>query len=193
MKKRYGYTLIELLVVIFVFGTLLSVIFGTMAQLRSSWEGGDMQIDRQQQARKGVDKIAWELRVANPSWEIASNLYNISINSFGDQIDFYAPIFDSDNVVTGLTKVRYFIGGTDNNQLLRREGGSAATVVANNIDNVLGQKPFFSFNHVERTIIDIKIPVVRDGTTFILRSQANLRNRETELADDVVIEDIPIE
>ena len=188
MLRVFGHTLIELMMVLAIFGILLSAIFGIISSSRSSWESGAGQIARQQDARRGIDRIAWELKSTDSSWNVSSTLYSVSINVAGDQIDFYQPVFVN-NSITELRAVRYYVGGQNNAQLLRKEGGDI-TVATNNIDNVVSQKPFFSFNSTPN-IIDISIPIIKDSTTFVLASQSNLRNRETQLdADEVVVVDI---
>lgn len=172
-----------------IFGILLGAIFGSISSSRVSWKVASEQIDRQQDARKAIDRIAWELRSTNPSWEVDTTSYSVVINSLGDQLDFYVPVFDANNEITALRAVRYYIGGLNNAQLLRKES-SGAVVVANNIDNIAAQKPFFAFNNTDNTIVDIKIPVIKNNVTFILASQANLRNRQIDLSEDITIEEI---
>jgi len=189
MSKKYGFTLLELMITLAIFGILLSAIFGSISTSRTNWQNAGNQIDRQQNARKAADRVAWELRLTSPSWTVDAVSYNVSINGDGDWIDFYVPVFDNDNEITQLNAVRYNAGGLNNAQLLRREG-SDTLVVANDIDNVIDQKPFFAFSNVDNTIIDISIPVIKNGTTFVLTSQANLRNRQTQLDAGVIIEEI---
>jgi len=187
MLKIFGHTLIELMIVLVISGILLSAIFGIISSSRSSWDSGAGQIVRQQDARKGIDRIAWELRSTDTAWNVSSTLYNVSINAAGDQIDFYQPVFVN-NSITELRAVRYYVGGQNNAQLLRKEGGDI-TVVTNNIDNE--EKPFFSFNSTPN-IIDIRIPTIKNNITFVLESQVNLRNRGTQL-DGAVVDIVDIE
>lgn len=187
MKREKGYSLIEFMAVLLIFGILLSMVFASMSVSRTNWQNASEQINRQQLARKAVDKIAWGLKSSSPSWEIDSVFYNISINGDGDQIDFYLPVFDEDNEITQLNAVRYYVSA-ENDRLYRAQA-DGLLVVTTDIDNIEAQKPFFSYGNVDRTIVDIKIPIVRDGTAFILNSQANLRNRQTQLTG-VTVEEI---
>ena len=184
-----AFTLLEIVIVIAVLGILLSAIFGVLASSRKDWQSASEQIDRQQDARKAVDRITWELKSSNPSWNVNATLYNISINSAGDQVDFFVPIFDTNNQITTLRAVRYYVGGLNNAQLLRKEG-SIESIIANNIDNVAGQKPFFTFGNTNNTIVDIKIPIIKNNAIFVLESQSNLRNRQANLTEGVIIENI---
>lgn len=177
------------MIVTAILGILLSAIFGVLTSSQKDWQNASEQINRQQDARKAMDRIAWELKSSNPFWNVNATLYNISINSAGDQIDFYVPIFDADNQIITLRAVRYYVGGLNNAQLLRREG-AIESVIANNIDNVAGQKPFFTFGNTNNTIVDIKIPIIKNNAIFVLESQSNLRNRQANLTQGVIIENI---
>jgi len=192
MRKRtsdFGFTLLEVVIVLAIFGVLMGAIFASISTSRKGWEEADHQIVRQQEARKALDRISWELRTTNPEWDINSTLYSVSINAAGDQIDFYRPVFDAYNDITELRVVRYYLGGTGNTQLLRREGTESPTVVANDIGT---QKPFFSFaNPPDTSVVDISIPVTKNGTTFALTTRANLRNREVDLEPDTSVVIIP--
>lgn len=187
LNTKKGYTLLELIIVVAVFSILVGALFSGITSSRSSFQDSGYQIDRQQDARRAIDRIAWELKKSSPSWEINSNFYNASINVAGDQLDFYIPVFNETNQITQLKAVRYYMNPTNSSQLLRKEG-SSTTVVANNINNVVAQKPFFSTS--DNVIIDIKIPVIKNNASFTLTTQANLRNRQVQLDDGVTVGEI---
>jgi len=193
MKKNtynMGFNFIEVMVVLAIFGLLLGVILNAITNADKSFRDSSYQIERQQESRKGVDRIAWELRNANPSWDINGTSYNVSINSSGDQLDFYVPEFDSSGQITTLLAVRYSVGGLNNAQLLRQQGAEAA-VVANNIDTSgLVSNPLFSFVTSDNSVVDISIPILKNNDSFRLTSRANLRNKEIDLEPDVAVEDI---
>jgi type II secretory pathway pseudopilin PulG len=191
MLSRSGFSILETFIVVAIMGVLFSVIIGTMNASRDRFQDAGSQIDRMQNARKGVDRIAWELRIVDPSWEVNSIEYSIAINPDGDQLDFYLPIINSTtNEVESLHAVRYHIGGLNDAQLLRTEGLSTV-VITNDIDNNFGMEPLFAFNNTDNTIVDIRIPIIKNNSLFILTSQANLRNRDVQLNGGVTIEEIP--
>ena len=111
MLKIFGHTLIELMMVLVISGILLSAIFGIISSSRSSWDRGAGQIARQQDARKGIDRIAWELRSTDSSWNVSSTFYSVFINAARDQIDFYLPVFNVTDDIEELHAVRYYVGG----------------------------------------------------------------------------------
>ncbi|MDD5355553.1 MAG: type II secretion system protein [Candidatus Omnitrophica bacterium] len=186
-KTKKGYTLLELLIVVAVFGIIMSALFSSITYSRSSFQNAGYQIDRQQDARRAVDKIAWELKKSSPVWEMDGGRYSVSINEDGDQLDFYVPVFDEDNQITELKAVRYYMNTANTSQMLRKEGIEDAVVAANNIYNTASQKPFFTFND---PIVVISIPVVKNNTVFTLTTQANLRNRDVQLGEEVTVEEI---
>jgi prepilin-type N-terminal cleavage/methylation domain-containing protein len=189
MPEKSGYTLLELVIVTAIVGLLVGLFFSGMSTARSSFQNSGFQIERQQEARKALDRISSDLKMSSPYWQIDSNYYNISINIEGDQLDFYLPVFDEDNEIIILKAVRYYLGGLNSAQLLRKEGADFI-VIANNIDNQLAQKPFFAFNNTEHTVVDIKIPIIKNNATFTLTSQLNLRNREVPLGEETIVEEI---
>jgi type II secretory pathway pseudopilin PulG len=186
MLKKIGYTLLELVIVTAIVGVVVTLFFSSMTTARSSFQNSGFQIERQQEARKALDRISSELKMSSPSWQIGSSYYNISTNINGDQLDFYLPVFGVDNEIIMLKAVRYYLGGLNNAQLLRKEGASSI-VIANNIENKDAQKPFFAFNNTDHTVVDIKIPIIKNNSTFTLRSQLNLRNRQVPLEEEVLV------
>jgi prepilin-type N-terminal cleavage/methylation domain-containing protein len=188
--RKSGYTLLELFIVIAILGILMGAFFSSITSSRSSFQNAGYDIDRQQDARRAVDRIAWELKKSSTYWRInATDYYNLSINTNGDQLDFYIPIFNATNQIEELHAVRYYIGGDSSDQLIRKESTNS-TIIASNIDNVVTQKPFFSFNNTDQTIIDIKIPVIKNEAVFTLNSQVNLRNRRVDLDAGVTVEEV---
>jgi len=189
ISRKKGYTFLELFIVVTILSVMVAAFFSSMSSSKRGFQNSEYAINNQQDARKAVDRVAWELKKSSTSWEVSGNFYNVVINQAGDQIDFYVPVSDIDNQIVQLKAVRYCMDNKNTSQLIRKEGAET-TVVTNNVDNVLAQKPFFSFNNPEQTIIDIKIPVKNNNIAFTLTSQVNLRNRNVQLGSEVVIEEI---
>jgi len=188
--QKNGFTLIEIIVVLAIFGIVTSAVFGSIANSRQTWDKARSQMDRQAEARRALDRIAWELKESCPSWKINSTFFNLSINTAGDRMDLYLPMLDSNNKVSSLYAVRYYIGGINNSQLLRKVGANVE-VLANYIDNAQEFKPLFDYSNPPlNTMVDIAIPVRKDNTTFVLQSRANLRNRSEILESEVIVEEI---
>ncbi|MFH1622711.1 MAG: type II secretion system protein [Candidatus Omnitrophota bacterium] len=191
MQKNSGFSLIELLMVIALLGIIGGALFGTLSSSRIGLDAANEQINRQQEARRAVDRIVNELRTSNPSWGVDSTSYPITISSLGKRIDFYIPTF-VDGELTKLSAVRYE-ASQSTGQLLRKQG-SVTSVLANDLDTDYlyvqsGGNPIFDFANVENSIINIVVPIARDDASFILSSQLNFRNREEELTG-VQIEEI---
>lgn len=189
MKKISGFSLLEILIVVAIFAVISSVIFGTMDSARVGFASASNQINRQQEARRAVNRISEDLKMTNPFWDIGGTSYLVTISHGGNQIDFYLPVFDNNEIIS-LTAVRYFIGGINNSQLLRREGG-VNTVIANDINVGFQGEALFAFdNSPDNTVININVPVIKKDATFVLTSKVNLRNRQIELDDEVEVEAI---
>jgi prepilin-type N-terminal cleavage/methylation domain-containing protein len=184
--KRSGFSLIEILIVVAILGIISRIIFETMNSARIGLGAANNQINSQQEARRGIDRIMADLKMTSPAWEISATEYPAVISNSGNQLDFYLPVF-TDNEVTQLTAVRYFISGS---QLLRR-AGSTNTVLANDINtNAVLVNPIFVFDNAENTVINISVPIIKADTSFTLDSQINLRNRQVELDDEVEVDPI---
>jgi len=185
--KTSGFSLLEMFVVVAILSVISAAVFGTMNSSRIGLNAASEQINRQQGARMAMSRIVDELKATNPSWIVNSTDYPVVISNLGAQIDFYIPEFDDNNEISILKAVRYYFGGS---QLLRREGSDIA-VLANDIavgymqENIF---PYFSFDNVDNTIINMRIPIVRDNTNFVLDSQVNLRNRQIELSEVSIAE-----
>ncbi|MFC1709899.1 type II secretion system protein J [Candidatus Omnitrophota bacterium] len=184
--KRSGFSLLEILVVVAIVSIISGIIFGTMNSARIGLGAANNQINSQQEARRVIRRIADELRMTSPLWEISAVEYSMIISNSGNQLDFYSPVFTG-NEITSLIAVRYYIS---DNQLLRREGSTNA-VLANGIDiSVTATNSIFAFNNVDNTVMDISIPIIKNDTSFTLDSQINLRNRQVQLNEGVEIDSI---
>jgi len=187
IMKKTGFSLLEILVVAAILSIFSQIIFATMKSAHIGLGAANNQINSQQEARRAVDRIIDELRMSNPNWMVESTSYPITISNSGNRIDFYSPTFDANNEITQLTAVRYYIGGIKNSQLLRREE-SSVSVLASDIDiAAIKVNPIFAFDNVDNSIINIRVPIVKQEASFILTSQANLRNREVQLDSEVEV------
>ncbi len=203
--KKNGMTLIEMMFVLVIFTVLFAAMMNILVQSNRTWSVGRAEQELQQEARKALDRVVKELRLSNLRWEANSLYYCLNINSAGDQLEFYLPTFDTYGNITALTAVRYYVGGTNSDQLLRRVG-VVDKVVAVDINNVAGQKPFFDFTtslYTEATCtclkggscctdvncaVSVKIPVRKSPYSFSINSSVALRNREANLGSVEVTE-----
>lgn len=190
--KVAGFSLIEIFIVVAILGILLSALFGTVTSSRIGLQTASEQINRQQAARRAMDRITDELKTA--WWQPSGEVCYPDTNEDSDRIDFCIPNLENYNYVNlTVTPMRYYLGGLNNAQLLRRNMNTGTeTVICSDIDNIESQKPFFDFTEspVDHKIIDIKIPIIRDETVFTLTSQVNIRSREVPAGIEVIIEDI---
>jgi len=185
-----AFTLIEIIVVVAIFGIILGSLLAAITRSDRFFIDSIRQSGLQFEARRAVDRIAWELKESNPSWKINGNTYSVSINAAGDELNFYLPSFDDQGKIIKLTAVRYYVRQEeDNTQLMRRQGSGQPTVVANNIDTQ--SRPYFEpLQQGDNSILRISLPVINNNIRFRLRSSVTLRNRNTTLDSGTEVEEI---
>jgi len=127
-NKNKGLTLVEIILVIFLFSIILTAIFSVLAAARSSWKSGSSQLSVQQEARRGLNTMAGELRQARLSTITgvpADGSNNISVT-------FQIPDAISESSTTWSKNIQYSVGGLNSAQLLRTQDGQQR-VLANNV------------------------------------------------------------
>lgn len=126
--KNKGLTLTEIIIVIFLFSIILTAIFTVLAAARTSWKSGSSQLSVQQEARRGLNAMAGELRQVRLSTITgvpADGSNNISVT-------FQIPVAISETGTTWSTNIQYSLGGLNGAQLLRTQDGTQR-VLANNV------------------------------------------------------------
>lgn len=187
IMKKSGVSLLEVLIVVVILSVISRIIFGTMNSARFGLGAANNQIDSHQEARRAIDRMTDELRMSSPDWLVGATHRLITISNNGKRLDFYLPTFNTNNEITQLIAVRYYIGGTDNAQLLRKQT-NGVTVVASDIDiTAIQANPIFVFGNAEKSVINIRVPIIKQDTGFVLTSQVNLRNQQVLLGGGVQI------
>ncbi len=131
LKKSAGLTLIELIVVVFLFSVMIGAIFMLLGTARSCWKSGGSQLSAQQDARRGLNTMAKELRQAKLSTISGVPADGTDYSS----ITFQIPQSISAAGTTWSTNIQYTVGGLNNSQLLRTQD-AAQRVLANNISSL---------------------------------------------------------
>lgn len=197
--RECGFTLAETIVVVGVFGLLMVLISGLVANFYKQNEYALQQSSAISGARNAVSVLVQDLREAIPSQSGAYPLELIKV----DEIIFYSDIDRDDEV----ERARYYVN--HENQLIKEtiepsgnpaqyhSSDSESKIVANYIVNDLMDMPMFTyFDKNGHDIIDlsdvdsvrfIELNVVvnvdpnRQPDEFILRSSAYLRNLQPTL------------
>lgn len=140
--EKSGYTLVEVMIVMVIFSVLMGAIFGMLTTGRRVWSEGGGIVYVQNEAKRGMENILKELRLASSGVtyidsEDANHNGIIDLGELGnapDTILFSIPLdLDGDGnvdldqfnmIVLGADdqagwRIRFLRGGTSGNQLLR--------------------------------------------------------------------------
>lgn len=174
LRFRTGFTLIELMIVMLIFSIILGAMFAVMNMGKASWHSGDTQIQVQQEARKGMDRIVKELRQTGTSTIIGvpadGNLYNTITFRIPDEDGIDA----NGNIEWG-NQIAYSLGGLNGQQLLRTEG-EGLEVLANRVVNLQFRRQATTPNIVEITLQSQKTTIPGHLISATLNSQIRARN-----------------
>ena len=169
-----GFTLVELMIVMLIFSIILGAMFAVMNMGKASWHSGDTQIQVQQEARKGMDRIVKELRQTGTSTIIGvppdGNLYNTITFRIPDEDGIDA----NGNIEWG-NQIAYSLGGLNGQQLLRTEG-EGLEVLANRVVNLQFRRQATTPNIVEITLQSQKTTIPGHLISATLNSQIRVRN-----------------
>ncbi len=173
-RQAKGLSLTEIIVVIFLFSIMLAAIFTVLATARNSWKSGGSRLGVQQEARRGLNSLAKELRQARLSTITGVPNDGTTYSS----INFQIPDSISAGGTTWSTIIQYSIGGLNNTQLLRTQDGNQR-VLTNNVSS-LG----FSRSASMPDVLNISITVQKNTfpglgaiqTSETLNTEVNVRN-----------------
>ncbi len=191
---KNGFTLVEAIIVMFIFTIIFGALIMVAGSQDRSWRLGQNKLAEQRQARWAVDSISRFLRQANPDWIIEGVHYPVTIT--GDsRIDFYQPIFSDEGEISTLKKITFKLNPLDSRQLLKKEGISPYTVVANDIESISFKGGCAGCAVFNCTSIASDCPVVmvevktKKENEFTLNSKVTLRNTNVVLTEEVEVEE----
>ena len=174
IKKSAGLSLIELIIVVFLFSIMTGAIFMLLGTARSCWKSGGSQLSVQQDARRGLNTMAKELRQAR-----LSTISGVPADGTGySSITFQIPQSISAAGTTWSTNIQYTVGGLNSSQLLRTQDANQR-VLANNISSLS-----LSRNAPTPDIINIALGVQKNTfpglsaiqTTITTATEVKVRN-----------------
>ncbi len=162
-KETNGFTLVELMLVVFIFSIILGVVFVVLSMSSRSWQSGNVQVEVQQETRKGMYSMLKELR--------QSSLARITVTA--DMVTFRIPqnVDNSGNITWG-EDIVYSLGGLNGEQLLRTQD-EESRVLANNVQSLQFSA---SGKEITITLVAEKESVPQRTITATLSSQVTLRN-----------------
>jgi len=166
-KIARGFTFIELMVAIAIFLVVSGGIFTSFNAGIAIWENTNAFVDTATEARRAVDKAAWDLRQTN-----AGQIGGVPADgNWYNGITFRIPnSITSNGIVVWSANIAYNVGGLNNAQLLRSN-----QVVANNILSIR-----FRRSAVTPNIIDINVQSQKNtvrGYTVSAQASAQVRLR----------------
>ena len=195
MKR--GFTLIELMVVVAIFTILFAATLYILTTQERSWRTGQDKLAVQQEARRAMDAMSRLIRQSNPDWVINILHYPVTITA-NNRIDFYQPGFDTIGNIITLKKITFKINPGNTAQLLKKEGISAAVVIANNLESVnfgggcLGCSAFdCSSVATDCPVVTLTIGTRKNNIGFNLTSRISLRNANMAVNAATVVEEPP--
>jgi prepilin-type N-terminal cleavage/methylation domain-containing protein len=175
MKK--GFTLLETMIVLLIFGIVLGAIFTAMTMGRLSWYSGDAQVEVQQETRKGLSRMVRELRQTSSSFLQDGQGEDVPADGrYYGKITFKMPAgLDDSGGIVWSDDITYSLGGLNNKQLLRTEGGQSI-VLANNITLLQFRRGSTTQELLEINLQAEKKTIREQIIQSTLSSQVKLRN-----------------
>ncbi len=130
LKGDNGFTLIEAMVTVLIFSFILGICYVLLIAGSDSWEANSVRVELQQELRKAMDWITQDLRQAG-----SASIVDVPANgSVYASITFRkAAGVSGGNITWDSSTTRYFLGGSDGNQIQRQVGSQTAAVIAQNI------------------------------------------------------------
>ncbi|MFH1782841.1 MAG: prepilin-type N-terminal cleavage/methylation domain-containing protein [Candidatus Omnitrophota bacterium] len=169
MKK--GFTLLELMIVLAIFTVIMGSIFTALSIGKNSFYTGSVQVEMQQEARKGLDRMVKELRQTNnfviPSLPADDIFYNT--------ITFRLPVTDVNGYTNWTSDVTYSLGGLNGTQLLRMTV-NGTEILANNINSIQFRRTTSTPNVIDIRIQAVKNTLIGHTIQAPLNCQVNMRN-----------------
>lgn len=174
-----GFTLVEVMIVLAIFSIVGGAIFATLAIGRTSWQSGNVQVEVQQESRRGINRMVKELRQSGSATIVgvpADGEYHNSIAfQMPEDIDGDGDVVDANGNIEWGSQITYSMGGLDGKQLLRSKGGQVE-VLANNITNFQFRRQATTPSIIEITLQSQKTTIQGQLIGTTLSTQVRLRN-----------------
>jgi len=171
-SNRDGFSLVEVIITVLIFTVVIAAINTVLLVGDSSWQTNNVQVELQQELRKSMDWMKDDFRQtgsasiadvpADDTWYTTITFQKVDGISSG-QISW-----SSDTT-------QFILGGTDNNQLQKIEGGTTS-ILAQNISEVQFRRQSSSPKVVEVALTAQKNTNKGDTMTATLDFKVKLRN-----------------
>jgi len=127
-----GFSLVESLVTMLIFSVIVAGIYATALAGDSSWQANKVRIELQQELRKGMEWMIYDLRQSGDS-----SITNVPADdNWYTTITFRTPAgVTAGSLSWNLSTVQFALGGADSNQLQRIDG-AGTKVIAQDIQSL---------------------------------------------------------
>lgn len=172
-----GLSLVEVLITVFIFFLIFMASFAVLSAGKGSWYTGDVEVEINQEIRKGLLTMSRELRQSRSSVINTvlpdGNYYNSIIFRVPEDVDSDGDVIDASGSVEWSADITYSLNA--NNQIIRAISGNSA-VLANNISDLQFRRPAGSPDIVEIYITAQKASVLGRTLSCDIMSSIKMRN-----------------
>ena len=169
---KSGFSMAEMLVTVLIFSILIGGIYASLAVGEASWETNKVKIELQQELRKAMEWMKFDLQQAGPT----------SITNVPADDTWYTTItFKTPNGVSGgsinweADTMQFVLGGTGSTQLQKVQAGTT-TVLAQNIKTLNFRRSTTNSNILEISMLAEKNTVKGDTINYQLDFEVQIRN-----------------
>ncbi len=195
MKRgEQAFTMIEMMVALTLFSLLFAVLIELMINSDMFFKKGQDRVAEHMEARKVLDVLSRELRPASPDWLIGGTHYLLTVTN-STRMDYYTPVFGSDNTLAGVSKVTYKLDPSDPSQLLMKKGTGPEQVVSGKVSSVRFGAGCAGCSSFDCAVPAADCPVVRmevttfQGNPFTLATKIRLQNQNEVVPGSTPIEE----
>lgn len=130
--NKNGTSLMEALVTVLIFVMIIGGVYASASVGESSWQTNSTKMELQQDLRKAMSWMKYELRQAGPSSIVDVPSDGVSQSD----ITFKIPsTVSGGSIVWETDTIRFLLGGAQNNQLQKIKGGTTS-ILANDISTL---------------------------------------------------------
>jgi Tfp pilus assembly protein PilW len=169
LKNPMGFTLVEALVTMIIFLMVIGGLYSTLLVGESSWQNNSTKIELQQEMRKAMEWMRYELQQAG----------NASITTVPADGTWYTSIsFKIPSGVTGGALVwgsNAIVFSKSGTRLIRTSAATTKTL-ANNLYSVQFRRQAASSNLLEVALVGRKTPIKGEEIEYPLDFDVKLRN-----------------
>ncbi len=170
--NRKGFTLVESVITLLIFTFLCAGLYSAATVGDQSWQANKIKLELQQEVRKGVEWMRYDLREAGDA-----SIFDVpDDDNWYDQITFKVPAgVSGGTIVWSSGTIQYKLAGPDGNQL-QKISDSGTTILANNISQLHFKRASASPHMIEIALTGQKNTTTGRTITTQLTYKIQIRN-----------------